>query len=529
MNFKDIKTTNDVANFLGYDLKKLNFIAYKLSDEKKYKEIVIKKRNGKDRTLSVPNDTIKSIQRKLKDGIESIYKSKGNVHGFVKDRSIVTNARCHVNKKYLLNCDIRDFFPSINFGRVRGIFTHYFKFNNDVSTLLTNLVCYNNQLPQGSPCSPILSNVICGSMDKKLYNYAKLCGCQYTRYCDDMSFSADTKKAQGKIWTIVDDEYKISLKLKEIIHESGFEVNDDKTFFNKQNKRQQVTGLVVNEKVNFQRKYIDAIRSALYHCQKDGVYNAALNYNEKYAKKKLKVTDNENNVIGWYSKVLKGKLTFVKYICPKISLIKYCERYNEIFLGINYISYEECESSFDLKRKVILLQNEKDENIGSAFFITGVGLLTCEHVVKEGTVYHYYDVIARKNTYLNNEDLIFDENLDIAVFKINDAVGYEIKPHQRYQLNKEIKTIAYPNADKEVLLETGNILSKGICFEQECYMVSTRIVWGMSGGVVLDKNNFVVGMCRYGDNPNQVNAEDINYKIIPGRVIYKFILDKCLK
>ena len=527
MYFYDIKTTKDLASYLGYDLSNLTFIAYKLSDQKKYNKFVIKKRNGKDRCIFAPCKALKNIQNKIKRGIEENYCINSVVHGFVKDKSIITNAKSHINKKYIINIDLQNFFPTINFGRVRGIFIEYFKFSKEVSTLIAQLLCFNNELPQGSPCSPLISNIIFASLDKNLYKYARRNGFKYTRYVDDMTFSTDLKTCIHKI-CIRNDKYNIVLNpdFENIINAAGFVVNVNKMFLNGKNRRQQVTGLVVNEKVNFKKEYINSIRSILYHCKKDSIVKTAKIYNSNYSRRYKNLGSDEDYIKLWFSHILKGKLVFAMQVCPKISLIKYCEDYNDLFKGINSINYEKCESDYELKQKVLRLFDGDGFGIGSAFCIKDVGIITCYHVIKNQVVCYY--MLNGKRNHIEINSMKCNEDLAIAVLPIKGIDGYEIKEGQRYFQNQKTTIIAYPNADLDISMEEGRVLTKATFFGQEIYKASQRIVWGMSGGVVLDQNNNVCGMCRQGENPEEKNDTDFESGFIPGKVLYDFIKSNCI-
>ena len=162
---------------------------YLVQSEKRYKTFDIPKKSGGTRQISTPITALKIIQRKLNQVLQAVYQTKPSVHGFVSSKNVVTNAQNHVKKRYVLNIDLKDFFPSVNFGRVRGMFmaTPY-GLHPDVATVLAQICCYNNHLPQGAPTSPIITNMICAKMDGQLQRLAKECKATYTRYADDITF-----------------------------------------------------------------------------------------------------------------------------------------------------------------------------------------------------------------------------------------------------------------------------------------------------------------------------------------------------
>ncbi|MGI6510061.1 MAG: reverse transcriptase domain-containing protein [Erysipelotrichaceae bacterium] len=198
-----IKARKEVAELIGIELKELNRVLYKEKVDNLYKTFNIPKKNGGVRVIHAPKDRLKYIQRKLSDKLAKIhqdYLDKNNIksvisHGFQKGKSIMTNAYVHNHKKFILNIDISDFFPSFNFGRVRGYFikSKEFNFSKEVSTIIAQLACHDGKLPQGAPTSPMISNLIFNIVDLRILALAKKYKLDYTRYADDLSFSTNNK------------------------------------------------------------------------------------------------------------------------------------------------------------------------------------------------------------------------------------------------------------------------------------------------------------------------------------------------
>lgn len=267
------KTTSlsDLANLLGYKPKNLSYILYKIPNEEKYLEFTISKKNGGERRIKAPVEKLKHVQKHLanllNECFEEICRNKRPLsHGFRKKRSIITNAENHRNKRYVFNVDLQDFFPSINFGRVRGYFIKnaHFALDSKVATIIAQIACHNNELPQGSPCSPVISNLIGHLLDIRMVNLAKKAKCTYSRYADDLTFSTNRNVFPEKISIkkIGNDNEWISGKaLKKEIKKVGFTINEEKTSLQYKTARQVTTGLVVNEKVNIKRDYYRQARS----------------------------------------------------------------------------------------------------------------------------------------------------------------------------------------------------------------------------------------------------------------------------
>ncbi|MFO8023228.1 MAG: reverse transcriptase domain-containing protein [Perlabentimonas sp.] len=314
--FHSLEALEDVATLL--DLSSYKFLEYVIfitKDSEKYNEIRIPKKNnnGETRLIQEPNPQLKIIQHKLLQILNVIYKPKCPVHGFTCGRSIVTNSKAHAKKKYVLNLDLKDFFPSIHFGRVRGMFMSIpYNLNDRVATILAQICCSPNGLPQGAPTSPIISNMICAKLDSQLRYYAKSHFCIYTRYADDISLSCTLKSFPSGIASVVfsgnDRELVLHDQFENIINKNGFKVNHSKTRLQTKDRRQEVTGLVVNEKVNVNRKYIRQVRAILHAMEKFGYDKAENEHFSIYsAKKKIKPYQKKTSL----QRVIKGKIEFI--------------------------------------------------------------------------------------------------------------------------------------------------------------------------------------------------------------------------
>jgi RNA-directed DNA polymerase len=235
-----------------------------------YKQYTIRKKKGGERQIFAPEKNLKAIQKRLNYFLQAYYLwiKPNEVHGFVVHPhylgtycNIVENAKVHIGKKYVLNIDLKDFFPSITAKQVKNIFTsHYFNFNEQLANALTLLTTYEGKLPIGAPTSPVISNFICHQLDSDLINFCKDNQLTFTRYADDLTFSSDTAISNDNTLDIIN-----------LIKKNSFEINEKKLRLKTSNRKQTVTGLTVNEKVNVDRKLLKKIRAMLHDLTTNGI------------------------------------------------------------------------------------------------------------------------------------------------------------------------------------------------------------------------------------------------------------------
>lgn len=272
LQLKQAQDLSGLAKVLGFSPKSISYILYKLAESDKYRVFEIPKKGGGVRTIKAPTEQLSLLQTRLAQLLEECVQEivGGNVryqvasHGFRKGRTIVSNANVHRKRRYVFNVDIADFFGTINFGRVRGFFMkdRAFELASGVATVIAQIACHENSLPQGSPCSPVISNLVANILDARLLRLAKHAHCTYTRYADDLTFSTNEKifsreiaiERAGAAW-------ETGKRLTEVIEGSGFLLNLGKTRMSLRRSRQTVTGLVVNAKPNIRQNYYRTVRA----------------------------------------------------------------------------------------------------------------------------------------------------------------------------------------------------------------------------------------------------------------------------
>lgn len=224
-----------------------------------YSQVFIPKKNGKKRKLLIPDYLLKQVQTNILKHILVQFPVSPYATAYKSGCSTVFNAFPHLNQKLLLKLDIHDFFGSITY---IDVYQKVFKselFPPSVRTLLTHLCCYHDALPQGAPSSPYISNLILKPFDNYIGNWCKKQQITYTRYCDDMTFSGDFNPVLVK------------KKVQSFLMRLGFSLNPEKTHVCSQKNRQEVTGLVVNQKLQTSKEYRRRIRQECYYIKKFGL------------------------------------------------------------------------------------------------------------------------------------------------------------------------------------------------------------------------------------------------------------------
>lgn len=332
--FLQLDEPRQLAVLLNIKYSRLVWHIYKSPKAERYTSFAIPKKAGGVRNITAPVSALKMIQRELARVLGSVYEPKVSVHGYVQNRSIKTNAEVHRNQRYVFNIDLQDFFPSINFGRVRGLFMAApYRLDDKVATVVAQICCFDNQLPQGAPTSPIVSNMICARMDTQLLTLATGLKCSYTRYADDLTFSTSTPFFPGELG--IEDtvgsagRYVAGSDLADIVVTNGFQVNASKIRLQTNDGRQMVTGLTVNGRVNVRRTFVRQIRAMLHDWEFRGEQIAQQRYLEKYASDKYR---NPSRPIPPFRYVLRGKIEFLKMVRgPEDCIYLKClERYDDI-------------------------------------------------------------------------------------------------------------------------------------------------------------------------------------------------------
>lgn len=508
---------NDLANFFDLSYAELSKIIYKTHPAYKYHQFQIPKKNGGERLISSPSKKLKAIQFKLKDVLYEIYPNKSPVHGFAKNKSIVTNAENHLDKRYIFNLDLSDFFGSIHFGRIRNLFkSRLFNFNHSVATILAQICCLNNSLPQGAPTSPIISNMIAWKLDSQLQHLAKKTNSTYTRYADDISFSFTCNKTRlpEDIVVFKDDKAYPGYKLIRIIEENGFKINDDKVRLCSKLTRMEVTGLTVNEFPNVDRQYIRQLSSMLHAWRKYGYEAAEKEYNEKY-----KGIHKASNKPKSYLHVIKGKLAFLRSVRTGRDPLfnKLATQFNVLVEdGYKFKIIEITDSEKNAINSLWIIEtcynDEKGEckvAQGTGFQLKGVGIVTCAHVVMSEKK-PFENLEAFKHSDTINKYKIQVERVcshrDVAICSIKNtssiaSPNFSIEKEEKtVAIQEKIKLLGFPAyAPGHTYSIVDSKISKTyVTSTVKKFEITSQIREGNSGGPIINSQSKVVGIALEG-------------------------------
>ena len=245
-----VESSKHVAAYLGVSASLVRQIIHRPSYH--YREFILKKADGGERKISTPKTYLKVVQWWILDNILASQSLRDCVHGFRNGRSYVTNARTHLNSRHILNVDIKSFFDSIKVAHVAGVFSSL-GYSVDGSRVLTALTTKDGVAPTGAPTSPMIANLIFRDADVQLAAFALESGLVYTRYADDLTFSAQHRISE-----------RTASHIGKIVRAAGFELNTNKTKFMGPGDRQDVTGVVINSRLNAPREWRNWARGYLH-------------------------------------------------------------------------------------------------------------------------------------------------------------------------------------------------------------------------------------------------------------------------
>lgn len=303
--------------FHPFTIRHMNYYCNPKNTFHRYRQFKIKKKSGGFRQITAPrNRSFMFLLDCLNEVLKAVYTPSQYATGFTEGRSVVTNANKHKGANYVFNIDLKDFFPSIEQPRVwKRLQLRPFNFPIPVTNAIAGLCCMRETremsdgtkknyyvLPQGAPTSPIITNMICDKLDHRLGGLAHHFGLNYTRYADDITFSS--------MHNVFQENSDFRKELVRIIGDQGFVLNEKKTRLQKRGSRQEVTGIIISDKLNVSQRYVRDIRNILYMWEKYGYSVAYAKFFPRYKEEKGHIKKRNPDLVN----VIDGKLMYLKMV-----------------------------------------------------------------------------------------------------------------------------------------------------------------------------------------------------------------------
>lgn len=490
--------------YLGVGAAELKKIWY--YRKRMYRHFSIAKGPNKVRMISAPDSRLKFLQRKLADKLTELYRPRDPVHGFVVERSIKTNALAHLHRRFVVNLDLKDFFPTISQRRISGMLSSL-GVDTRVAEIVARICCNNAHLPQGAPSSPVLSNMICFRLDKNLMGFAKEARCIYTRYADDITFSSHQpptmlfEAALPPPGRFSPDLF--APKLRDVFEHNGFAVNPDKVHYADRHSRRIVTGLKVNELLNVDRRYVRNIRAALHSIEALGAKAAEKKFHDEYG---------GNSGLAAH---LRGKISFLTHVKgqsdPVVRSITL--RFNKCFTAhpIKVIP-----TRIEIRDRAVWVVEHGNAQ-GTVFFLKDLGLVTAAHCVEgfdEVEVFHpskhanKFKATVRKR-HKHRDLAILDHQIPATEYFELDPISHVINT------GDAMTAVGYPawGFGDSLNVRPGVVSTVTVKSGIKLIEVTQKLTQGMSGGPLLDANDAVAGIIHKG-GPSEGRDFAVHVKVL---------------
>lgn len=543
--FRALAADSDVADLLEVPAAQLRYILYHGRRAYPYRTFHIAKRSGGTRMIAAPPPSLRILQRKLHHVLSLVVSARPTAHGFVRGRGIVTNARLHVGRTQVLNVDIADFFGAIHFGRVFGVLrSSPFGIQAAAAAVIAQLCTFDGmypggikgaastdsgaRLPQGAPTSPIISNMVSRRLDRELFELAREHGWNYSRYADDITFSTMSRFLPGELAERVGGslaKVEAGAVLSSIFERNGFRLNPDKTRLHTRKQRQLVTGLVVNRATNVPRSFVRNTRAMINDARIRGVIDAEERMRSLYGRSKDPSSGSPS-----FEEVLRGRLSYIEMVkggndpvlnnlasqallvFPKFSYQTRISTPHSAF-GTNN-TWSEWKTRYESSILQIDVFRDGNQTCGTVFVVDNQHVATAAHVLsrQNGSPAPEDEIdlspLISKSRISAHEAIIHSgyegarKSPDVAVLTVSGGVGRRAAlPIRRYPLKigEEVAALGFPaipgrNPTLAIHLGIVEALTKGYNGLDEYIQVSFQVGGGLSGGPLIDRQGFVVGI-----------------------------------
>ena len=406
----------------SFSMQQITYFSNPNNVRGRYRHFSIPKKSGGKRKIAAPSKGLRHILYYVNIILKALYQPSDFAMGFVEGRCVTDNAMRHICQNYVFNTDLENFFPSIEQARVWKRFQMKpFNFKQPIANILAGLCCIREKnddgtvsyvLPQGAPTSPIITNAICDTLDRRLEGLARRFNLHYTRYADDITFSS--------MHNVYKQGGNFRLELKRIIEGQNFRMNESKTRLQKLGEHQEVTGLTISNKINTRKAYVSEIRNLLHIWEKYGYNEVYKRFYPKYKLNKGHVKKGEPLL----ENVLYGKLQYLKmvkgYKDPVYVALQ--ARYDKLTSPIN----PEIEQKFDYLRSFTLAEFEEIVDGQIKYALSKEGNLYGKVVLNGKDI--IISLSGEAKLELVNSNIITDEKLINSVKPINTSYPVNSKP-----------------------------------------------------------------------------------------------------
>lgn len=517
--FSSLQTILDLAALLGTTQKRLLFNLYS-SKRPPYTTFAIRKASGGQRAIASPPKPVVVWQRQILEEMTTLVRPKANCHGFTAGRNVRSNAEPHKGASLVLNIDLLEFFPRIHFGRVRGIFLKGpFNFPVKLATVLAQLCCNGRWLPTGAPTSPLIANLICRTLDDSLSRLSRRASYRYTRYADDITFSTQESSFPSTMVTIEGSKPRVGDGIAAILKKNDLQSNPNKIRLRTRFDRQEVTGLIVNEKINVSKEYVRNIRAILHNCAKRGIPAAQQEFDKKDKKQRLR---QGTSVISHIA----GKLAYMRMIkgADDPLYVKYALELARLVQPTREVSvWGRAAQPLGLLREslwVVLGYDKRGQPLfnGTAFALQNIGFVTARHLFEQPSLMGPGFEVSRwvlidpsaSNASYPVTSIAFDKQIDITVVKTTAKPRASLlKSAVPTNQGEALRVVGFPKwrSGDPPADATGLFLQPKRQSLIDYLLTNLPIREGISGGPVLNQDGKVVGVAHCdANNPTLPNS-----------------------
>jgi RNA-directed DNA polymerase len=497
-----LATKRDVAVMLGVPLKDLIFWIHRRQPQ--YRVFAIPKRSGGVRQISAPEGAVRRLQERLLPVLTAVYAPRDVAHGFIAARSIRTNAAVHLGQRLVLNVDLSDFFPSIHIGRVIGLFVRY-GVGPDAAKLLGRICCAGTTLPQGACTSPVLSNLIAAPLDRALLEFAKTHRCKYTRYADDLTFSTSRDIFPESVVKVTHENgvrvVRVGGGLEAVVVGQKFAINYAKVRLRTRFQRQEVTGLVINRRLNVPREFVKRLQGMLHAWRKYGYAAAEAKFLELDVTRKARRLP---PIPGLFRRVVIGKLSYIRMIKGEDDAV-YLSLWNRLAL-VDRRYPTRVRSLREVESALWVVESTFDDGgpipktrQGTAFALEGHGIVTAAHCAYGRVVLYRRTKPEERFSGLR---IRFDDERDIAVFQVPPtswtAYLRRSETPRAIENGSVLHSAGYPDGPASAQITTGRLVRTQPRYGMLNLFPDFQTYKGASGSPLLDEKLKVCGIVLYG-------------------------------